>query len=509
MKLGELAYIRKGLKLPQNLLLTLKPANSNTLSVVSASNFSKNGTIGKFVLEKELRKNNIKYSKRDLLEYGDYFIVIDSLNKCRIFRHDEISGTYLPTDDIIIINGSISILENFLGYEKNRKYLCNDIEKALTEGKKNVLNIISEIVVNTDNIKELDDANEADHIGIRKPIDKEDLLLFNIVQKPIPLDKIIKRIKHDELLLDTEFQRRPGLWDIPTKSRLIEAMIVRLPIPAFYFDGSNDDQWLIIDGLQRVSTVNSFLNNEFQLTGLDYLPELLEGKTFDMLERSFQRNIEEYEIFAYIIQKGTPPAVKYKIFKNINTSALVLEPQEIRHAINPGKPAVLLKDIAGSEFFIKSVPISDRQRDRMYGREIVLRFIALQEFRLEYTPSVVEFLDESMEKLYGIPEHKIPILKNLLEDILAKIISVFGEAPFSRSYFNNSNTYRHNNILFELITYAFSKNSRLVLNKEMTRNKFVDFFSKQPTAFWDTDSAYSKEGLFNRFESIEKLIKDI
>ena len=136
MKLGELAYIRKGLKLPQNLLLTLKPANSNTLSVVSASNFSKSGTIGKFVLEKELRKNNIKYSKRDLLEYGDYFIVIDSLNKCRIFRHDEISGTYLPTDDIIIINGSISILENFLGYEKNRKYLCNDIEKALTEGKK-------------------------------------------------------------------------------------------------------------------------------------------------------------------------------------------------------------------------------------------------------------------------------------------------------------------------------------------------------------------------------------
>ena len=77
MKLGELANIRKGLKIPQNLLLALKPANSNTLSVVSASNFSQNSTIGKFVLEKELRKNNVNYSKRDLLEYGDYFIILD------------------------------------------------------------------------------------------------------------------------------------------------------------------------------------------------------------------------------------------------------------------------------------------------------------------------------------------------------------------------------------------------------------------------------------------------
>lgn len=503
MKLGELANIRKGVKIPNKLLLPVKPLKTSVYSVVSSSIFE--GGNSRFVIEKELKKNVI-YSKNDLLEYGDYFLFIDKERKCRIFRHTEISGVHLPTDEIVVISGSLSVLENFLGYENNKRYLCQEVEKGISNGLK-LFDLISDITINTDNIKELYDANEAEQIGIRKPIDRADMP-FNLIQKPLTLDKIIKRIEHGELLLDTEFQRRPGLWDIPTKSRLIEAMIVRLPIPAFYFDGSDDDKWLVIDGLQRISTVNSFIKNEFELKELDYLTEL-EGKTFETLERSFQRNIEEYEIYAYIIQKGTHPAVKYKIFKNINTSALTLEPQEIRHAITPGKLADLLKATANTDTFKNHVPISDRMRDRMYDREIVLRFIALQEYRLQYSPTMVDFLDESMRNLCDIPIHRVESHTTKLKTVIENIIETFGEPPYSRSYFGDTKIYKHNNVLFELLTYAFSKNSHLIQKKELTKTKFIEFFKHQSSTFWETEIAYSKEGLTNRFESIERLIKDI
>lgn len=505
MKLGELAYIRKGLKIPKTILTAIKPANYNTFSVIEAANFQ--GVVGKFVSEKEIRKNG-GYSKKDLLEYGDYLLVLDKMGRCRIFRHTETSGVFIPSEDIIVITGGMNILENFLGHESNRRYICSEVEKNLTHNGLDILKAISQIDIYTDNIKELEESNESEQIGIRKPIQKTDIP-FNLSSKPLTLDKLMKRILHNELLLDTDFQRRPGLWDIPTKSRLIEAIIVRLPIPAFYFDGSDDNQWLVIDGLQRISAVMSFMNNEFSLTELDYLPEL-EEKTFNMLERPFQRNIEEYEIFAYIIQKGTPQAVKYKIFKNINTSALILEPQEIRHSINPGKPSELLKAVANSVWYKNAVSLSDRQCDRMYDRETVLRFIAFQEFRLGYAPTIVEFLDESMTKLYDIPRQRLENYKQQLEIILADVISVFGEPPFSRSFFKITNTaYRHNNIIFELITYAFSKNNRLVQQKELTKAKFIEFFTNRVPKFWDIETAYSQEGLFQRFESIEKLIKDI
>jgi hypothetical protein len=328
------------------------------------------------------------------------------------------------------------------------------------------------------------------------------------------MDKLMKRIERHELLLDADFQRRPGLWDLSVKSRLIEAMIIRLPIPAFYFDGSNDDKWLIIDGLQRLSAVNDFINNRYLLTGLDYLPEL-ENKSFNDLDRIYQRNIEEFEIFAYIVQKGTPKNITYKIFKNINTSALKLEPQEIRHALNPGDFAVLLKETVLEDWFNRCLLLTDRNKERMDDREVILRFFAFQISKYsEYSPSIVEFLDLAMTKMYEIPKVKQQLYIKELEEIFNILFTNLGVNAFSRSLFDDTRKYGHNNIMFELLTYGVSiipKDKRKVISTSNNsfKQSIILHFSEKKDGYWDYENAYTQENLRKRFEEIEILFKRI
>ena len=82
---------------------------------------------------------------------------------------------------------------------------------------------------------------------------------ISITMKPMTLDALIARIENNEIEFDTPFQRRPGLWNEIQKSQLIESIFLRIPLPAFYFDASDDENWVIIDGLQRVSALIEFV----------------------------------------------------------------------------------------------------------------------------------------------------------------------------------------------------------------------------------------------------------
>ncbi len=506
MKLSELAEIRIGESIQPKLLVASKPTNGNYVQFIEAANFD--GTPSKFVSEKDLRKLGIIEGK-STLRYGD-FMLVERNQLYSIFKYEN-SDTAIPANDIIVIQNFVGIVGEFFSYPKNLKYFLSQVNNLKRQNKpiEEILLSILDIEILTDDIRELDNSDTATQIGIRKPVDKSDLP-FKLTQKPMSLDKLIKRINYNELLLDTEFQRRPGLWDIHTKSRFIEALIVRLPVPAFYFDGSNDSEWLVIDGLQRLSTVNSYINGEFALTNVDFNSDLID-KSFNELDRTYQRNIEEYEVFVYIIEKGTPPSVKYKVFKNINTSALKLESQEIRHAINPQKPAMFVKRVADSPWFKKYVPTS--KQDRMYDREVVLRFIAFQRFHYrEYKPSIVEFLDETMTEIYDIPEVILSQYEKDLETILSFINDIMGEPCYSKNYFlDNQKMYTHNNRIFELLTYGFSKIAspvrlKMLEKKNETKHQIIDFFKNQSSDFWDRDYAYTQEGLERRFVEIEALI---
>ncbi len=110
---------------------------------------------------------------------------------------------------------------------------------------------------------------------------------IRVLTKNPTIDLILKRIKEGALNLEPYFQRSSGIWTKVAKSKLIESILVRIPLPSFYVDASNEGEWLIVDGLQRLSTLKAFvLDKSFKLTGLEYLKEF-NDKNFDELPRNW------------------------------------------------------------------------------------------------------------------------------------------------------------------------------------------------------------------------------
>ena len=150
--------------------------------------------------------------------------------------------------------------------------------------------------------------------GMKKPFDPNRIRVREV---PMTIDSVIKRIEHKEINLDTAFQRKGELWTDEQQSRLIESILIRFPLPVFYFDGRNPNDWSVIDGLQRLTSFKRFvLDRDLRLRGLEFLSDL-NGKTWDELSRPKQRQIIESILQCYIIEEGQEEVV-FNIFKRIN-----------------------------------------------------------------------------------------------------------------------------------------------------------------------------------------------
>lgn len=339
---------------------------------------------------------------------------------------------------------------------------------------------------------------------------------IDISTKPLTVDLLIKRLKADPVEIDLfpDFQRRDDLWDKQKQSQLIESILIKFPLPAFYFDGTDNNKWLVVDGLQRLSTIRNFvIKKTLKLTGLEFLTKL-EGMGFDDLPRNLQRQIEEAQITAYIINPGTPEEVKFNIFKRINTGGLVLNSQEIRHALNQGVPAKYVAGLAESIEF-KNATGRAIKTARMLDREFVTRFISFyMKGYINYFPDLDTFMNTSMSDIKKLSlKEKEQMKYDFIESMkLAKVI--FGEWAFRKADKYPVKRKPINKALFEVWSVVLAKikedeRKKVVQNRSFVFNEFVNLI-RSDQLFFDsiTNSTSNKGSVTYRFSKIESIINE-
>ena len=223
----------------------------------------------------------------------------------------------------------------------------------------------------------------------------------------ISLAQISTMIDNRDIDLTPAFQRNL-VWDPFRKSRLIESILLRIPLPMFYFAEELEGNLTVIDGLQRISTIKEFINNKFPLRNLQYL-ENCEGRYFKEegnkkgLEAKYVRWFNLTNISANIIDPISPPEVKYDIFRRINTGGRPLNNQEIRNCLAGQGLRDTLKAMVNTIEF-KTATDNSVRTTRMDDQEIALRFLAFEELFSrdgninDYSGYTEGFLDDYTER---------------------------------------------------------------------------------------------------------------
>lgn len=334
------------------------------------------------------------------------------------------------------------------------------------------------------------------------------------------LETLVKKIKKGIIKLNPDYQRNHR-WTDSESSRLIESLILNIPIPTVYLSQDvdvdeevEDDvaRYSVIDGQQRLTAIYGFMTNAYELEGLEVL-ELLNGSYYKDLPPFLIRRLEERTIKCLRIDSTVDPQVKFDIFERLNSGAVQLESQELRNAIYRGKFNEIIKDLAKNENFRKLLGVDLRNPEennkvkKMQDVEYVLRFYSYMGGEGEnMKKSFKDFLSEQMDKFNKYDDDKLNRMKKHFEIVMEFIFNHLGADAFAKYKVedNNLKLQSHfNAAVYDAISIAISdrimENDKFVITSEMKRGL------KQ--LFFDSDFVDSINGSTNDKSKILKRIK--
>ncbi len=348
-----------------------------------------------------------------------------------------------------------------------------------------------------------------------EPFDPKDV---DIVSEPMVVSNIVEQLKYNDILLEPDFQRHPDLWSPKQQSRLIESLIIRIPLPTFYFDRLEDDKLIVVDGLQRLYTLKRFMAldeddpDRLVLTELEYLKEY-EDKKFEQLPAIIQRRIKQQPLMAYIIRQGTPDKVRTSIFNRINTGGLTLEPAEIKNSVYRGQAASLLRELAHSEEFVKATR-NKIDSSRMMDCEFVNRFLAFYLLGIKhYSGNLEDYLNDVMIRLQK--ESGSTIAKCRIDFLKAMKYSacIFEDIAF-RKINSNGKYGRINKPLFDVVTVSLAKLDekdckKLLYKKNELIEKYTELLLDSKFVDIITRGTATINNVEGRYKAIQKIFQEV
>ncbi len=256
---------------------------------------------------------------------------------------------------------------------------------------------------------------------------------IRIHTKTFSLRQVLDMIDEEDIDLAPDYQRA-YVWKRRQKSSLIESILLGIPMPSFYFNEASDGRMQVVDGVQRLSTIHGFARkNQFTLTNLEYLDEDLGGKGFDQLEAAMKRRFNNTQIFAHVIDPQTPTAVKFDVFKRINTGGEPLKAQEIRHCMSGPRARELLLQCTQLKTFQQATRGKLKNHPRMADREVVLRHIAFSlPHKYRDHASFDAFLSATTSALEQLDDDRHQQIVTTFDRAMTLAYDVFGNAAFRK-----------------------------------------------------------------------------
>lgn len=336
---------------------------------------------------------------------------------------------------------------------------------------------------------------------------------IRIRTKILLVQQLVTRLQENEINLAPDFQRNL-IWRRHQKTRLIESLLLKIPLPVFYVSSDENDDWDVVDGIQRMSTIRDYVGGCFSLEGLEYLTRF-RGKTFEDLPRRMQRRIHEAELLVNIIEYGTPPEVMFNVFTRINTGGTLLNAQEIRHALYRGAWRGFLRNLAEDEPFLRAT-CGSIGKGRMADRECVLRFVAfyLKPWQEYATGDLDGYLRGAIDRLNRTTEEERAKIRTDFNRAMRAAHGVFENLAFRKVYPGDTSRRPINRALFETWSVVLARRSVREIEAIVAhRSQLLDAFKERlsnDAAFERSISAGTGDPhrVRKRFETVLALVKE-
>lgn len=344
-------------------------------------------------------------------------------------------------DDIIFDDELVSIQEIDGSLNENSLIISLDITTPRIIVYERILDAFSLYKQELEAGFEPTEENDSDYNQI-EPYNPDDIKVRRETFSVFEINRLMTISK--DIDLNPDFQRNL-VWDNTRKSALIESILLGIPIPVFYFAESKSGRYNVVDGLQRLSTIKQYLNNEFFLKKLEHLGEDCNSKYYmentdkpitkaKYLDRKYTRRLENAQLIVNVIEYASPQKVKYDIFKRLNTGGRPLNKQEIRNCIASNDVRKFLKTCANSIEFLDATDkgVND---NRMDAQELVLRFIGFRlekENKLVYGGDMNSFLDDTIDLINEYQESTLEKYKKEFLNSMRICHYLFGQYCFRK-----------------------------------------------------------------------------